>query len=305
MATLVPPGGGARVPLASDTVLGRSSRCHIVLNDSRVSGHHAALRWTGEAWEVRDLGSRNGTWVSGSPLPSGQGRLLEAGDTLAFGRETAHWTVADVSAPVAMAVSASGDWVFADDDLLLLPDAESAEVCIYATDGGWSAEHPDRVDKVEDDDEITVLDETYTLLLPSSFVGTRAAGPSPIDLRSARLELRVSQDEEHVEMRLLNEEDDRLDLPHRAHLYLLLTLARARLDDRTEGDITTSEEGWRYQDDLERQLRIKPNQFNVVLFRARAQLRKAGVVHADALIERRRGSGQLRIGVEKLVVGPL
>jgi hypothetical protein len=36
-----------------------------VLDDPRVSGRHACLRWTGGGWRLRDLGSKNGTTVNG------------------------------------------------------------------------------------------------------------------------------------------------------------------------------------------------------------------------------------------------
>ena len=46
-------------------VIGRSSGCELVVADDTVSRRHAALELRDGAWRLRDLGSRNGTWVNG------------------------------------------------------------------------------------------------------------------------------------------------------------------------------------------------------------------------------------------------
>jgi ABC transport system ATP-binding/permease protein len=43
--------------------IGRDPGADIPVDDSRVSWHHAALRWAGSAWVLEDRGSTNGTWV--------------------------------------------------------------------------------------------------------------------------------------------------------------------------------------------------------------------------------------------------
>jgi len=64
-------------------VLGRAAECDCVLSEPSVSRRHAELRREGEHWLLRDLGSRNGTWVNGV-------RVLEEievgpGDRVSFG----------------------------------------------------------------------------------------------------------------------------------------------------------------------------------------------------------------------------
>ena len=90
----------------------------------------------------------------------------------------------------------------------------------------------------------------------------------------------------------------------RAYTYLLLTLARQRLD---EADVDPAEQGWVHHDDLAHGLRVEPNTIHVQLFRARQALRRAlsreGVEHDLVLIERRRGGArQIRLAVEELEV---
>ena len=96
--------------------------------------------------------------------------------------------------------------------------------------------------------------------------------------------------------------DRRFDLKSRAHHYLLLTLARARISDADDPDLPATARGWLYQDDLARMLRLDDNAIYLAVFRARKQLKKAGVSRAASLVERRAGTRQLRIGVSELHV---
>jgi hypothetical protein len=49
-------------------LLGRAQDADLVLDDDYVSGRHARLFPQGSRWFLEDLGSTNGTYVSGSPL---------------------------------------------------------------------------------------------------------------------------------------------------------------------------------------------------------------------------------------------
>jgi len=57
----------------------------LAVADDRMSTRHARLRLRGAAWELVDLGSRNGTWVNGERVDTatvGDGDLIEAGNTM-------------------------------------------------------------------------------------------------------------------------------------------------------------------------------------------------------------------------------
>jgi len=58
-------GSGEAIELGDrrPRVLGRSRNCDVVLGDQRVTARHAEVRWDGEQIVVRDLSSRNGTWL--------------------------------------------------------------------------------------------------------------------------------------------------------------------------------------------------------------------------------------------------
>ena len=68
--------------LTGQTVVGRSRRADLVLQDDYVSGIHALLQWTGAGWEVKDLGSHNGTAVNGQRVKAGETRRIAGGDAV-------------------------------------------------------------------------------------------------------------------------------------------------------------------------------------------------------------------------------
>lgn len=63
-------------------VLGQSRDCDVVLHDNTVSRYHCRLERSGQAWFVRDLGSRNGTWLNGNQVICAR---LQSGDRLQLG----------------------------------------------------------------------------------------------------------------------------------------------------------------------------------------------------------------------------
>jgi hypothetical protein len=77
--------GRRQIALASLLVrIGRSRENDVVVDDRRVSRHHAELRWQGEAQKFlyMDMNSTGGTKLNGYPI---QQCTLEAGDILSLG----------------------------------------------------------------------------------------------------------------------------------------------------------------------------------------------------------------------------
>jgi phosphoserine phosphatase RsbU/P len=66
---LAGPIAGRRYKLAEgEYIIGRRSDCQIFVPDMRVSRQHARLWQDGEAWQIEDLGSNNGTFVNGNKV---------------------------------------------------------------------------------------------------------------------------------------------------------------------------------------------------------------------------------------------
>ena len=82
---LYPPQRAPRFLVLQDgetLEVGRDPASGLVVEDPRVSKRHARLRWTGNAWTIEDLGSKNGTPVNAQPA---DGRELADGDMLSLG----------------------------------------------------------------------------------------------------------------------------------------------------------------------------------------------------------------------------
>jgi predicted component of type VI protein secretion system len=73
LGILQPVGGGDPIPLNKpEMVVGRRPSCDIQLDFENVSGKHCLLRLINGVWNVRDLGSTNGTSVNGARLTTEQ-----------------------------------------------------------------------------------------------------------------------------------------------------------------------------------------------------------------------------------------
>ncbi|MED5370597.1 MAG: FHA domain-containing protein [Myxococcota bacterium] len=303
MPKLRHPKSGQELRLSAETSIGRSRACVLRLEDPRVSGMHAMLAWKGQGWELRDLGSRNGTYVGGRRLESGARELLTRGAQLAFGSPESPWVLVDDRAPV-LAASSGELWIEADGELLVLPDPDSPEVVLYLDDDGRPClEREMEVRPLQVGEVVEAGGRSWRIHLPGAVVRTDTVVQSTqIHFAELSITFLVSQDEEHVALELRDRRGNHRKLSHRAQHYLLLTLARARAEDAQDPTLSEGERGWRYRDDLVRGLRIPDNQFNVAVFRARQHLKRAGVLDAKALVERRTGSGQLRFGCPRFEI---
>ncbi|HMF17246.1 MAG TPA: FHA domain-containing protein [Gemmataceae bacterium] len=67
LGELLPCGGGRPIPLVKPKLLvGRQRECDIPLPFATVSSRHCELEYREGFWHVRDLGSKNGTYVNGA-----------------------------------------------------------------------------------------------------------------------------------------------------------------------------------------------------------------------------------------------
>jgi len=67
-------------------VIGRAAgQCDLVVAHATVSRRHAKLSFAGEALQIEDLGSTNGTALNGAPIKAGNAAPLHPGDTVRVG----------------------------------------------------------------------------------------------------------------------------------------------------------------------------------------------------------------------------
>jgi hypothetical protein len=77
------PRGPQPIPLESTLLtLGRGLNNDVILEDTRVSRHHAQLRYKSRRFWLTDLGSTNGTFVNGQPVSE---TALHDGDVVSLG----------------------------------------------------------------------------------------------------------------------------------------------------------------------------------------------------------------------------
>jgi hypothetical protein len=295
-----------RFLLTADHLIGREPTAALRLTDESVSWRHASLRWTGQIWELQDLGSSNGTFLNGVRVAAGARTPLKRGCQIRFGTAEEVWRFTDPGPPMTSLVDlATGERVFASDDLIALPSPEAPELFLSRqANEEWIAELAEKVWHPQPLEVLSVAGRQFRFE-PSSAVSATVAGRSDLVTPAAiSLEFSVARDEEYVELVLCHARG-RMPLRPRAHTYLLLTLARLRLHDQSTPEIAPGEQGWVYQGKLVKMLATSAMQLSVDMYRARKQFSDAGVVEAAQIIECRTTSHELRIGVSKLEIRPL
>ncbi|MBV8760738.1 MAG: FHA domain-containing protein [Deltaproteobacteria bacterium] len=107
--TWVVDGFGAPHAIAAKTSIGRNHEGELVVLASSVSREHAELKKTDSGWTVRDLGSRNGTFVDGTRV---QGRVTLNGRHVLKIGDVAMWFLTEVRVeplpPPSMATASVG-----------------------------------------------------------------------------------------------------------------------------------------------------------------------------------------------------
>lgn len=301
MATLRHIQAGGEVPLAARHVIGRSRTCQLQVQLAKVSAFHAEIAWNGQAWHLRDLGSRNGTFVGGQRLSPGQPVALEPGAEIGLGGPERHYRFIEGSPPRLIAFGPDQIRV-AEDDVLCLPSSgECAALIFRDADDRWVIESPEGTRALEDEACVVVDGQPFHVHLPGGVPATRDADQRSETVQDEGvLELAVSRDGEHVDLRLHHG-----GLAHpiesRAHTFLLLALARARLHDAAQDRLPEREHGWMHREDLMKELAIDdPQLLNLWVYRARQQLAQLKLHGAAKVIERREGAGQLRLGLKRL-----
>lgn len=302
MATFEASDDGRRVTLGEEMTIGRSSLCFWVIAHDSISRDHARIWWRDQCWWIRDLNSRNGTRVDGKALGADDVMLSE-GCLLQFGDEENSWTFVHAGPPLAAALAPNGERVCEQPEGLALgADSDAPSVIVYSKpDGQWVAEANDgSLRAVVDGETIDVDGVGHKLELPPHGPGAALTQIQSANVSALVLTFQVSSDEEEVCITLVDGTGER-QLPPRASNYFLLHLARLRVADQRAGE-PEDECGWIDTQLLAKQLGVLETVLNVDIHRIRKRFGEAGVRDAANLIERRKGSRKLRIGVSSLRV---
>ena len=294
---------GLPTALCAEHLFGRASSCDTRLIDARASSRHALIYFQEQGWWLRDLGSTNGTCLNGDRVTAGKPRALSTGDRLSFADTSLE--VLDCSPPTPLLVCLSSGQVFpGDPSLVVVHDGDQvlASACLeHGT--RWWLEHNGESAPLEDGQVIELNGLAYRFFVGRERQPTVEAGKPRLSLSAAQLHFRVSLDEEHVSLRVvLDEPTVAVDLGSHSYHYTLLELARLREADRLEAQRPASSHGWVESAELVRRLASNETRLSVEICRIRQQLARAGFEDAADVVERRRGTGQLRIGVARLQI---
>jgi hypothetical protein len=215
---------GQEHPVPARLLLGRSPACGLRLSEVHASSEHATLSWTGWQWELKDLGSRNGTWVDGGRLEPGVPVKLVSGTKLAFGDPAKTWELCNDDPPGLTAVNQKTGVVrVARDGLLVLPDDEAPEATFYlGTAGAWLLEDAEGNQRELRDQQLVSVGDDWQIQLPQVAEGTPLM-QLVLSLDTASLVFAVSRNEERVEM-TISHRGAEIPLEPREHGYVLVDL---------------------------------------------------------------------------------
>lgn len=300
MGTLKNQATGQFITLGARCLFGRHPSCDVRVDEPRVSGEHASLHWVGGSWELRDLGSRNGTFLGQRRLSPGERAPLVEGATFSLAGPSAAFVLTDAEPPGAAARSqVNGALRAASGGILVLPDEDRPLASIYEDNAGrWVIEIGDEVRPVVDQEVILVGTEAWTLELPRSDAETWQSNLGIPVLAAIHLRFAVSANEERV-LGTVVIGGEETTLASRSYHYMLVTLARAWLRDHGK---PLAQRGWVDREELCRMLATDTNKLNVDIHRARKQMAALGIQDAAGIVERRAGTGELRIGVRSVEV---
>ena len=305
MGTIRETSTGRTRFLESDYLIGRNNGS-LTLNEPYVSGVHAEIRWTGQVWELKDLGSRNGTYLDGRRVDPITSHRITKGSRIGFGKMQQEWEVVDDAGPGVMAIPLEGgDPVLLEGDLIALPSSTDPRATIYrALDGTWLLETSDELPRpISHHSVFRAVGQSWRFSCSDMSPATLATSDlADFGFMVSRLQLRlsVSLDEEYINVRATCDQRE-IDLGARRHNFLLLTLARRRLADAAAGCPDTAC-GWIDLEELAHDETMAPPHLNIDVFRIRRQFTEEGVVDGAAIIERRPQPRQIRIGTGHIVI---
>lgn len=274
MTRIINNNSEEQVTLLIQHIFGRHpSTSHTILENSDASRMHATILWDGEDWLVQDSSS-NGTFVNGNPVVRGSMQKLNKGDIIHFASLTGDaWEMLEVIAPKSLLVPvSSGLQTIELDDIAILPNEELAEVTLYQSPNGhWVCESQSGISVLKTGDLVGCQGHTWRFIEAraseeTTYLASNQLPTSP----QVGIFFNVSQNEEHVSFKFKMGEHV-YDLGKRNHHYLMLLLARKRLEDREKG-VSEAEQGWMDKEQLCKMLGLSENHINILVYRFRKQV---------------------------------
>lgn len=295
---------GAVIELGSLTSIGRHDRSDIVLSDASVSNLHATISWSqAGCWELRDAGSANGTQINGARLAPGERARILVGAKLSFGKANLEMLDGAPPAPVLRRESPRLELRSQSGMFDLTPFHTCPATVVEHVDGDWWLETGERSELLRDGDTFLLDGASWRLHAASCVAATEQHSHgdslSGAPLGGAQLELYAPPELETAE--LVIRVGDRVVRSHGRRERLLAKLVEFRLMDLNDSRIHPAEHGWVYADDLCTWLDLESiERINVEVYRIRKHMIRIGIPNGASVVQRRRGTGQLRVGTDNI-----
>lgn len=306
MAYLIDEQKLERVYLKSYHTVGRYKYSVDTLIDKPgVSRHHAIIELNENKWFIRDV-STNGIWINDKKLDKNLPYQLFENDKIDFAAPGQNsFVAANLQTECQYLVSQSNNQKVVEvTNQLLLPSEDDPKHIIYYDKllNYWFLEDLNTSDRqaLIDGSIVSLMNDQWMF-----FSATTIAVTKHLECQKAAkpmaLEFNVSQDEEDTQL-TLSVDDKHLDLGIRSHHYLLLLLARTRIQDKDAG-LESDVQGWVYRDDLAKALGVQTNHMNIMVHRARKQFVDSGgedYPEATFLLETR--CGRVRLNCQDITI---
>jgi hypothetical protein len=295
---------GSVIELGSLTSIGRHGRSDVVLSDASVSSLHATISWSASGvWELRDAGSVNGTQIDGVRLAPGERARILVGAKLSFGNASLEMLDGAPPAPVLRREDTTLELRAHSGMFDLTPYHTCPATVVEHVDGDWWLEAGERSELLRDGDTFTLDHVRWRLHATSSVAATEQhCSPDPsagAPLGGAQLELYAPPELETAD--LVVRVGDKVVRSHGRRERLLAKLVEFRLMDQEDPRIHPAEHGWVYADDLCTWLDLDSlERINVDVYRIRKHMIRNGVPNGASVVQRRRGTGQLRVGTHNI-----
>lgn len=312
MGRLVNTYSGETIYLKHYNSFGRRfNHVDVLVSAPEVSNLHAILEWTGNHWTLKDI-SLNGIWIDGCKINKHAPVPLAIGQIVNFSQiNIASWLIDDLSPPISMLVPlVHSENVIELNQYNLLPNKESPTLAIYhdSTKHTWFKQDilsgnnlAEQRSELAQGELISLDGGIWRTVFVDQTDFTRDHHESSLDLSNSEIEFNVSLDEEDIKVNLHNN-GNRLALGEKSHNYLLLYLARSRLQQHQK-NIHDYDVGWVNNAVISKELGLDEQHINILVFRLRQHFSQfLGTSDAEKIVERKRGKTRIGISAERLTI---
>ncbi len=298
-----------RFPVAAHHMVGSlAGKVDTFIDNPYISRRHLSIEWNGQHWQIKDL-SRNGTWVNGKRIASGDYIPLTVGDLVQLAGEDGVALIVENLAPpcdLLLPMGQGRDLSKAIElqAVNLIPSEQSPEWYVEqdSKTAQWQAQRiisPQAPQALSHNDIIECREGSWQLFCARDYAPTIEKRTADACITDSYLKFDVSLDEETTDLDVVSAEVSH-NLGIRAHNYLLLLLARHRVDDIARG-LTSCNQGWVPNELLVRELGLEPGHLNIQIYRARQQLAKVlPHINHEKFVERR--GTTLRLGCSQFTI---